>query len=255
MNDHDQTNNVVTESRVEMADIAPCDIVATAGPKPSKSFVQSVRDEGVIVPILVARDGDAYDLIDGNRRVVAAQAAGLETIPAIIFSAMSHQAVAAMTLLANGQRASNPVTESNAITTLFDRGVDAKTISAMSGMSSGTLNKRQAIASVHPELHEGLSRGAISTTTMEAAAKCDRMQQDELAGIYRATRRLHGRDVDLVRNRLQKPVKAPPQPEITDQDLPYGKALKALLRAAQRTHMSLDETITSITSAWEEESS
>jgi ParB family chromosome partitioning protein len=48
------------------------------------TLVASIREHGVLQPILVAETFDGYQLIAGERRVRAAQAAGLERIPAIV---------------------------------------------------------------------------------------------------------------------------------------------------------------------------
>ena len=46
---------------------------------------ESIRDYGVISPLIVRpRDGGGYEVISGHRRAVAAQAAGLETVPAFV---------------------------------------------------------------------------------------------------------------------------------------------------------------------------
>jgi len=47
----------------------------------------SIAAFGVLVPVIVRERGDGYELIAGERRVRAAQAAGLDTIPAIVRSA------------------------------------------------------------------------------------------------------------------------------------------------------------------------
>ncbi len=44
----------------------------------------SIAAFGVLVPVIVRAHGDGYELIAGERRVRAAQAAGLETIPGIV---------------------------------------------------------------------------------------------------------------------------------------------------------------------------
>ena len=48
------------------------------------TLVASIREHGVLQPILVAETLDGYQLIAGERRVRAAQAAGLDRIPAVI---------------------------------------------------------------------------------------------------------------------------------------------------------------------------
>jgi len=45
---------------------------------------QSIRELGVLVPILVRSNGERYELIAGERRLRAAKAAGLTTIPALV---------------------------------------------------------------------------------------------------------------------------------------------------------------------------
>lgn len=49
-------------------------------------MVESVREHGVITPILVRprKDGDGYEIISGHNRVEACRRAGIETIPATI---------------------------------------------------------------------------------------------------------------------------------------------------------------------------
>ncbi len=48
------------------------------------TLVASIREHGVLQPVLVAETLDGYQLIAGERRVRAAQAAGLDRIPAVI---------------------------------------------------------------------------------------------------------------------------------------------------------------------------
>lgn len=49
-----------------------------------EELVGSIREIGVLQPIVVRQVGDGYELIMGERRWRATQAAGLETIPAIV---------------------------------------------------------------------------------------------------------------------------------------------------------------------------
>ena len=48
------------------------------------SLAQSITDHGVLQPILVTETIDGYQLVAGERRLRAAQAAGLELIPAVV---------------------------------------------------------------------------------------------------------------------------------------------------------------------------
>ena len=49
-----------------------------------QTLTASIREHGVISPVLVTETFDGYQLVAGERRVRAARAAGLERIPAVI---------------------------------------------------------------------------------------------------------------------------------------------------------------------------
>jgi len=48
------------------------------------NLVQSILDHGIIQPIVVKKNNDKYEIIDGNRRYFAARKAGLNKIPALV---------------------------------------------------------------------------------------------------------------------------------------------------------------------------
>lgn len=52
----------------------------------------SIRRVGMLVPVVVFRDGDTFVLVAGHRRVVAAKDAGLDVVPAIVREAGEAQA-------------------------------------------------------------------------------------------------------------------------------------------------------------------
>ena len=47
------------------------------------SLVDSIREHGIMAPLIVRRVGNGYEIISGHRRAHAAELAGLETVPAI----------------------------------------------------------------------------------------------------------------------------------------------------------------------------
>ncbi|MDQ6960363.1 MAG: ParB/RepB/Spo0J family partition protein [Mariprofundaceae bacterium] len=71
--------------------------------KELKSLTESVRRDGVLMPILLRPHGDDYELIAGERRWRAAQAAGLPEIPAIVRDVDDLQALE-LAIIENEQR-------------------------------------------------------------------------------------------------------------------------------------------------------
>lgn len=67
-------------------------------------LVESVREHGVLQPLLLRRSGKGYELIAGERRFRAAQLAGLPDVPAIVME-VSDRAALELALIENLQRA------------------------------------------------------------------------------------------------------------------------------------------------------
>ncbi len=77
-------------------------------------LAESIRSNGVIQPIIVRPFGDGYQVIAGERRLRAAEMAGLATIPAIVRQATDEQ-VLELALVENIHRADlNPIERAKA---------------------------------------------------------------------------------------------------------------------------------------------
>ena len=63
----------------------------------------SIRDRGVIQPLIVRRNGDGYELIAGERRLRAAMKAGLKEVPVVVREASDNDSLQ-LALIENLQR-------------------------------------------------------------------------------------------------------------------------------------------------------
>lgn len=95
--------------------------------KPDKEFIASVKEKGILQPILVRPYHDenaktksaSYQVVCGSRRLQAAVAAGLERIPAVVRE-MSDEDAREATLVENIQRESlTPLEEADAVTSML----------------------------------------------------------------------------------------------------------------------------------------
>ena len=83
-------------------------------PEALEALASSIRQQGVVQPIVVRKTGDEFELIAGERRWRAAQQAGLQEIPAVIKS-VNDQEAAAIAIIENLQREDlNPLEEAQA---------------------------------------------------------------------------------------------------------------------------------------------
>ena len=85
-----------------------------------KQLVASIKKSGIIQPIVVRKQDKGYEIIAGERRWRAAQAAGLKDVPIVIRVASDMEA-AEISLIENIQREElNPLEEANAYITLLE---------------------------------------------------------------------------------------------------------------------------------------
>jgi len=79
-----------------------------------ESLSSSIKEQGVIQPLLVRKEGSSYELIAGERRFRASQRAGLSQVPVVI-KAISDAEMLEMSIVENIQRADlNPIEEADA---------------------------------------------------------------------------------------------------------------------------------------------
>jgi ParB family chromosome partitioning protein len=82
----------------------------------------SVRELGILQPLLVRRMGDRFELVAGERRLRAAKAAGLDEVPALVVETDDRGSLE-RALVENVQRADlNPIEEAAAYRQLIDEG-------------------------------------------------------------------------------------------------------------------------------------
>ncbi len=87
-----------------------------------QEMADSIKEHGIIQPIIVKKSIKGYELIAGERRTRAAKLAGLETVPAIIRD-FNDEEMMEIALLENIQREDlNPIEEAMAIKNIIDIG-------------------------------------------------------------------------------------------------------------------------------------
>lgn len=105
-----------------------------------EQLAESIRQNGVLQPVIVRRDRDGYVLIAGERRLRASKMAGLKTIPAIV-QEYSAKDGAVLALIENMQRSDlNFFEEAAAIYALMrDRAMTQEETARRLGMSQPAL--------------------------------------------------------------------------------------------------------------------
>lgn len=117
----------------------------------------SIKEYGVLQPILLRDDGKSYTIIAGERRYKAAKLAGLEKIPAII-KAMDSREVALIALVENVQREDlNFLEEARAYKKLMDDfGLTQIEIAEKMNKKQSTISNKIRLLSLPEEIQSSI---------------------------------------------------------------------------------------------------
>jgi len=128
-----------------------------------KELSASIRASGVLQPVLVRRFADGYQLVAGERRLRAAQLAGLEEIPAILRE-VDDRGMMELALIENIQREDlNPIDEARAFKALVSTvGLTHDQLSERVGKQRSSITNSLRLLGLPVEVQEMVSRGTLS---------------------------------------------------------------------------------------------
>ena len=144
----------------------------------------SIRTQGVVQPIVVRplTASDNYEIIAGERRWRATQAAGLHVIPALVKDVPDQTAIC-MALIENIQRENlNPLDEALAFSRLLNEfNMTHETVAAAVGKSRPTVSNLLRLLSLHPEVQQLLKAGQLDMGHARTLLAVSESKQIEIA--------------------------------------------------------------------------
>jgi len=126
-------------------------------------LASSIKESGLIQPIVVRRRGEKYELICGERRLLAAREAGIRTVPAIVRDASEMEALE-LALIENLQREDlNPLEEARAYLRLVSEfSLTQEEVADRTGKDRSTIANSLRLLNLPKRIQEDLRRGEIS---------------------------------------------------------------------------------------------
>lgn len=128
-------------------------------------LVNSLRQHGILQPLIVIQAGSRYQLIAGERRLRAAQRLGLPTVPALVREARELEQLE-LSIVENVQRQDlNPVEEALAYQQLSEEfGLTQEQIATKVGKRRTTVANALRVLSLPAEMLQALREGRMSSS-------------------------------------------------------------------------------------------
>ena len=128
------------------------------------SLAESIRQRGLVQPIVVASGADGHRIVAGERRWRAAQMAGLERVPVVRREAVGEQEMLELALIENLHRADlNPVDEASAYAALRDHhGLSQEKIGRAVGKSRAAIANSLRLLELPGRVRNWLRDGALT---------------------------------------------------------------------------------------------
>ena len=212
-------------------------LIDTNPAQPRKNFdgdaldelARSIRQFGVIQPIILSPDGGRYTIIAGERRYRAAKLAGLEKIPAIVrrLDEMQRREIA---LIENLQREDlNPIEEATAYKTLMERfDLTQEELAGKLGKGRPTVANSLRLLNLAPAVQEMLIDGRLTAGHARALVIIKDPAVQVTYALAACDRKLSVRQLEYMVQRYVNPEKKKPAPRV-----PLPTELKGLVKDMQ----------------------
>jgi len=198
--------------QIDLARIVPSTLQPRKdfGREALQELIDSIRQHGIIQPLIVRQVGARFELIAGERRWRAAQEIGLATAPAIVRTANDLE-VLELSLIENLQRADlNPIEEAQGYARLSNEfGMRQEDIALKVGRSRAAVANALRLLDLHPQVQVWLAQNLLSVGHAKVLLALKAPEEQLLAAetvlrrnaTVRSTERLVARQLGIGRSR------------------------------------------------------
>jgi ParB family chromosome partitioning protein len=153
----------IFELEIHMLQANPLQPRGIIAPDSLQELVDSIREQGILEPIVVAKTPAGYQIIAGERRWRAAKVLGLERVPVVI-KETTPQGMLEMSIVENVQREDlNPIERAQAYRRLIDEfGLGTNEVARKVGKSAPTVSNTIRLLSLPDAIKDALVAGVIT---------------------------------------------------------------------------------------------
>ena len=152
-------------------------------PQRLEELAQSIREHGVVQPLVVRPVAEGFELVAGERRWRAARMAGLAAVPAVVRE-LSDAQVVEIALIENLQREDlNPIEEAQGFRRLIEEfGLSQEDLARRLGKSRPQVSNTLRLLNLSPGLQDRVAGGQLSVGHAKVLLSLESLRaQEELA--------------------------------------------------------------------------
>jgi ParB family chromosome partitioning protein len=177
--------------KIAVTRIRPCSLQPrkTFSDESIKELADSIKEQGVLTPLLVRKSGEGYELIAGERRWRAAQVAGLAEVPVLVKEADDRKTLE-LALIENLQREDlNPIEEALGYAQLAEQfKLTQDQIATRMGKARSAVANAMRLLNLSSDIQGYVRKGILSVghakllLSLPSAAEQDQLARDAITG-------------------------------------------------------------------------
>ena len=185
-------------------------------------LANSIKQYGILQPIIVQKNGDMYEIIAGERRWRAAKEAGLTEVPVIVRD-YDKQKVMEISIIENIQREDlNPIEEAMAYQSLMEEyGLKHDELAEKVSKNRSTITNSMRLLKLSKNIQQMLIDGRISTGHAKVLLSVEDINEQEKIAQELIDKSLSVRELEKLVKKYMKPRKKKDDKDDKDYSLFY----------------------------------
>ena len=182
-----------------------------------EELAASIKEHGIIQPLVLRPLGDKYEIMAGERRFKAAKIANLLSVPALI-SKMDDKKSAEVAIVENVQRRDlSSIEEAKSYKALLDKGyLTQEELAKKMGLSQSAISNKLRLLSLSEKVQNALMNNQISERHARSLLQIENEEEQEKWLGQIINERLTVRELDTkIKKQLSKPVEPEKKEEST----------------------------------------
>lgn len=182
----------------------------------------SIKQYGILQPIMVQKNGDMYEIIAGERRWRAAKEAGLKEVPVIVRD-YDKQKIMEISIIENIQRENlNPIEEAMAYQCLMEEyGLKHDELADKVSKNRSTITNLMRLLRLSENIQQMIIDGKISTGHAKVLLSVENKEEQEKIAAELISRSLSVRELEKLVKKYIKPRKKKENKDTVDYSLFY----------------------------------